>query len=32
MIEHGRFEISGDVVLGHGPDLEQRNEIGRFDV
>ena len=29
MIENRRFEIGGDVVLGHGSDLEQRNEIGR---
>ena len=27
MIENRRFEIGGDVVLGHGSDLEQRNEI-----
>ena len=27
MIENRRFEIGGDIVLGHGSDLEQRNEI-----
>ena len=27
MIENRRFEIGGDVVVGHGSDLEQRNEM-----
>ena len=27
MIENRRFKIGGDVVLGHGSDLEQRNEM-----
>ena len=32
MIEKRRLEIGGDIILGHGSDLEQRNEIDRAGV
>jgi hypothetical protein len=32
MIEPRRFEIGGDLVLGHGQDLQRRNEMSRGGV